>query len=92
MSDIRVGQMSYDVLDVTFADGGAFVLAIRLADGRTVSTNGRVNPASQHEDGGPRSFSFDAADFHAEVMKGNVDVRAVCTELGRRLDAASQPR
>jgi hypothetical protein len=88
MSDIRIGQMSCEVLDVTFVDGGAFVLAIRLADGRTVSTNGRVVVEGE----GPRSFSFDAADFHTEVMKGNVDIRAVCAQLGQRLDAAGRPR
>jgi hypothetical protein len=87
MSDDQMGQMSPEVLDIRYEDEGEFALTIRLASGRIVRTKGRAAVSTSREGIAPQSFDFDSEDFHQEVIKGNIDIRAVCAALGRSLEA-----
>jgi hypothetical protein len=87
MHDTQMGQMSSDVLEIVDRDGGEFVLIVRLADGRAIRTQGRVATSSEGQSAEQRSFDFDSEDFQREVMKGNIDIRAVCTTLGQIIKA-----
>lgn len=87
MSNTQMGQMSSEVLEIVDCGGGDFILTMRLADGRAVRTKGRATVSADGERAGQRSFDFDSEDFQKEVMKGNIDIRAVCAALGRTVRA-----
>lgn len=87
MSDIQSGQMSSDMLDVSCDEDGQFTLTMKLTDGRVLHTNGKL-VAGETDNAIPRSFKFDSEEFHKEVMKGNIDIRAVCAKLERLLNTA----
>jgi hypothetical protein len=88
MTDTRMGGMSSAVIEATNLGEGKFSLAIRLSDGRTIHSGGRVALPEAGDSSSLSSFSFDSDEFHKEAMRGNIDIRAVCAELQRVIDVA----
>ena len=84
MSDTRFGEMASDIEEVTRGEGEDFVVTVRLADGRSLRTVGRIVVTTDNIKG----FHFDSEEFQREMMKGNIDIRAVSAKLGRILGLA----
>jgi hypothetical protein len=84
--EIQKGKMSFEVIDVSTDGGSQFALTMRIANGRTLHTNGRLVLTDEPDGTSLRSFKFDSDEFHREVMMGNIDIRAVCAKLEQFLN------
>lgn len=75
------GKMSSGVIECTETRDGHFFITFRRSDGCILSTAAR--PTGGNEDSSISAYIFDDAIFNREIMRGNIDVRAVCAELAR---------